>query len=216
MQVPAGSIYGFLGPNGSGKTTLIKLLLGLLKQKRGRILLFQKDIAYCRIPILQKVGSLIESPSLYHHLTGIENLEVCRLAYDTPTNRIHEALSLVQLQDAGKTKVNAYSFGMKQRLGIAIALLHDPDIIILDEPLNGLDPLGIATIRNLIKMLHTDHGKTIFLSSHLLDEVEKVATHVGILHKGSLIFQGGMDELRKLYPGENSLESLFMNLTYTP
>ena len=190
-------------------------MVGLLKQKSGRIFLFQKDIAYNKLPILRRIGSLIETPSLYHNLTGVENLEVCRLVYGCPKQRINEALSLVQLQDAGKMKVNAYSLGMKQRLGIAIALLHDPEIIILDEPLNGLDPHGISTIRKLIQTLHCDFGKTIFLSSHLLDEVEKVATHVGILHKGSLIYQGDMQDLKSLIPEHKSLENLFITLTLT-
>ncbi|MBO9632246.1 MAG: ATP-binding cassette domain-containing protein [Chitinophagaceae bacterium] len=198
LQVPAGSIYGFLGPNGAGKTTTLRLILGLLKNQKGDIKIFGESIATHRIPIMKRIGSLIESPSIYLHLTGKENLEVFRLSSGCPRNRIDEVLRVVGLTDAAGKKAGAYSLGMKQRLAIAVALLDDPDLLVLDEPTNGLDPSGIIETRELIKSLNKDQGKTILVSSHLLTEMEKMATHIGIIHKGSLLFQGSMSELHLL------------------
>src|SRR5687768_12450469 len=161
LQVAGGSIYGFLGPNGAGKTTTLRLLLGLLKKQQGGITLFGKDVQQHRMDILRRLGTLIEQPSLYLHLTGKENLQIFRLTYQCSKSRIDEVLQLVRLQQAANKKVKAYSLGMKQRLAIAIALLHDPEILILDEPTNGLDPNGIIETRELIKELNRNHGKTI-------------------------------------------------------
>lgn len=206
LKVPAGSIYGFLGPNGAGKTTTLRLLLGLLRKQEGDITIFGKPFQENRIAILQRTGSLIEQPSLYLHLSGKENLELFRLNYGVEKTRITEVLKIVHLVDAANKKVKAYSLGMKQRLAIAIALLHDPELLVLDEPTNGLDPNGIIETRELLKSLNRDHGKTILVSSHLLTEVEKMATHVGIIHKGKLLFQGPLQELQQLKSKQSMLE----------
>jgi len=206
LQVPTGSIYGFLGPNGAGKTTTLRLLLGLLKNQQGNITLFGKEFHQHRMDILRRLGTLIEQPSLYLHLTGKENLQIFQLTYQCSKSRIDEVLQLVKLQQAANKKVKAYSLGMKQRLAIAIALLHDPEILILDEPTNGLDPNGIIETRELIKELNRKHGKTILVSSHLLGEVEKMATHVGIIHKGKLLFQGPLQELQQLKSKQSAIE----------
>jgi ABC-2 type transport system ATP-binding protein len=197
MQVPPGSIYGFLGPNGAGKTTTLRLILGLLKLQRGEIRIFGKLFDKNRIAILRNVGSLIESPSLYDHLSAAENLRLMQIVHGCPENRIAEVLELVGLGDTGKKRAKQFSLGMRQRLAIAAALLHRPSLIILDEPTNGLDPSGIIEIRNLLIELNRRDGCTVLVSSHLLSEVERVATHVGILGKGKLLFQGTIDELRR-------------------
>jgi lantibiotic transport system ATP-binding protein len=206
LQVPAGSIYGFLGPNGAGKTTTLRLLLGLLKKQEGELTLFGQHFQGHRLEILRRIGSLIEQPSLYLHLTGKENLEIFRLTYQCDKNRINEVLQLVRLQQAANKKVKNYSLGMKQRLAIAIALLHDPEVLILDEPTNGLDPNGIIETRELIKQLNREFGKTILVSSHLLSEVEKMASHVGIIHHGKLLFQGSMQQLQQLQSQQSVIE----------
>ncbi|MFT3825046.1 MAG: ABC transporter ATP-binding protein [Chitinophagaceae bacterium] len=206
LQVPKGSIYGFLGPNGAGKTTTLRLLLGLLKKQGGAINVFGQDFHQHRMDVLKKLGSLIEQPSLYMHLTGRENLEVFRLTYQCDKKRINEVLELVRLKDAANKKAKAYSLGMKQRLAIAIALLNDPELLILDEPTNGLDPNGIIETRELIKYLNREHGKTILVSSHLLNEVEKMATHVGIINKGKLLFQGPLQELQQMKTKQSAIE----------
>jgi lantibiotic transport system ATP-binding protein len=206
LQVPAGSIYGFLGPNGAGKTTTLRLLLGLLKNQEGAITLFGKNFVANRIEILKKLGSLIEQPSLYLHLTGRENLEIFRHTYGCDKKRIDEVLGIVRMTYAMRKRVKTYSLGMKQRLSIAMALLHDPELLILDEPTNGLDPNGIIETRELIRELNQQHGKTILVSSHMLAEVEKMATHVGIIHKGKLLFQGPLTELQALKSKQSAIE----------
>ena len=198
LSVEKGSIYGFLGPNGAGKTTTLRLLIGLLKIQKGSIRIFDENISDKRINILKKVGSLIEQPSIYEHLTAKENIEVNRKVYDVPKSRINTVLELVELADTGNKKARAFSLGMKQRLSIAIALIHQPELLILDEPTNGLDPNGIIETRELIKRLNKEEGVTIIVSSHILAEVEKMATHVGIIHKGQLLFQGSLSELQHL------------------
>jgi ABC-2 type transport system ATP-binding protein len=195
LQVPAGGIYGFLGPNGAGKTTTLRLVLGLLTRKEGEIRLFGQSFERDRVAILRKVGSLIETPSLYGHLSARENLNLLRTIYQCQGKRIPEVLDLVGLTGTGKKKTSRFSLGMKQRLGIAIALLNDPSLLILDEPTNGLDPNGIIEIRELLKKLNQERGITILLSSHLLSEIEKLVTHVGIINKGCLLFQGTLEEL---------------------
>lgn len=198
LKVEQGSIYGFLGPNGSGKTTTIRLLLGLLPNANGIVKLFGHNLQDNRINILSKTGSLIEQPSLYEHLSGFDNLEITRRIRNANKNRIDKVLELVDLKTASVKKVKEYSLGMKQRLGLAIALLSEPELLILDEPVNGLDPNGIIEIRELLLKLNKESGITIFLSSHLLSEIEKIVTHLGVLSKGELVFQGQYNDLKEL------------------
>lgn len=195
LQVLEGSIYGFLGPNGAGKTTTLRLLLGLLKKQKGEILLFGKSFEKNRISHLKNIGSLIESPSIYGHLTASENLALLQKVYQCPLIRIQEVLQLVGLSDTGRKKTRQFSLGMKQRLSIAIALLHNPRLLILDEPTNGLDPNGMMEIRALLTKLNQENGTTILISSHLLAEIEKLVTHIGIINKGEMVFQGTLEEL---------------------
>jgi len=206
LRVPSGSIYCFLGPNGAGKTTTLRALLGLLKTNPGEVSIFGLPFLSNRISILKRIGSLIEQPSLYGHLTGSENLEVFRLSYSSEKKRIKEVLEITGLYDARNQVVRTYSLGMKQRLAIALALVHDPELLILDEPTNGLDPQGIIETRHLIKRLHQEFNKTILISSHLLSEVEKVATHFGIIHKGHLLFQGARKALQELRSEHSTFE----------
>ncbi|MDB5125682.1 MAG: yxlF 5 [Mucilaginibacter sp.] len=198
LQVPEGSIYGFLGPNGAGKTTTIKLLLNLLQTQEGSIHIFEQELKQHRIQILSQIGSLIEQPAIYLHLSGKENLLNRALLLQISEQRVDEMLDLVHLTDAAHKKAGQYSLGMKQRLGIALALLPDPKLLILDEPTNGLDPNGIIEVRELLIRLVTKHNKTVFISSHLLAEIERMATHVGIIHHGELLFQGSIKELESL------------------
>lgn len=195
LQVIESSIYGFLGPNGAGKTTTLKLILGLLKKQHGEIFVFGKPFESNRIDILRSLGSLIESPSLYGHLTAVENLRILQKVYNCPRARIQEVLEIVGLSKTGNKKASQFSLGMKQRLSIAIALLHNPSLLILDEPTNGLDPNGILEIRELLQKLSQAHGITILISSHLLSEIEKLVTHIGIINKGSILFQGTLTDL---------------------
>jgi len=195
LRVIEGAIYGFLGPNGAGKTTTLKLILGLLKKQSGAIRVFGKPFETNRVETLRRVGSMIESPSIYGHLTAIENLRILQKVYGCPKQRIQEVLGLVDLSATENKKASQFSLGMKQRLSIAIALLHSPDLLILDEPTNGLDPNGILEIRELLQNLNQNHGITILVSSHLLPEIEKLATHIGIINRGKLQFQGTLSEL---------------------
>jgi ABC-2 type transport system ATP-binding protein len=195
ITIEKGCIYGFLGPNGSGKTTTLSLLLGLLDVQEGHVEIFGKPLTSDRIGILKKIGSLIESPSLYGHLTAKENLEVYRGLYGASKERVEEVLKIVGLGDTGKKKAKSFSLGMRQRLSIALALLPRPELLILDEPANGLDPTGIIELRELIKKLNREEGMTIIISSHILAEVEKMVTHIGIISKGRMLFQGPLQEL---------------------
>lgn len=195
LQVPQGSIYGFLGPNGAGKTTTLRLILGLLRKQEGTIHVFNKPFEKNRLEILKNTGSLIESPSFYGHLTAAENLILLQKVYRCATTRIGEVLEIVGLKNTGKKKTSNFSLGMKQRLSIAMAMLHNPSLLILDEPTNGLDPGGIIEIRELLKKLNEEHNITIVISSHLLSEIEKMVTHIGIINKGSLLFQGTLSDL---------------------
>ncbi|MFD3450418.1 ABC transporter ATP-binding protein [Microbacteriaceae bacterium 4G12] len=197
LQIPKGEIYGFLGPNGAGKTTSIRMLLGLIQPTNGTVKIFNEDMKTNRLPILSKVGALVENPSYYGHLNAIENLEVYRMLRGVPKEKIQEVLKIVGLTHAAKQKVKEYSLGMKQRLGIAIALLGDPELLILDEPTNGLDPQGIHEMRELIKSLAKENGITILVSSHLLSEIDQMATYVGIISNGTLIFQDKIEVLRQ-------------------
>ncbi|MGZ4090347.1 MAG: ABC transporter ATP-binding protein [Bacteroidia bacterium] len=198
LKVETGSIYGFLGPNGAGKTTTIRLLLGLLKDGSGSIHLFGKTLSKNRIEILSRTGALIELPSLYEHLSGFDNLEITRRLKKAGKEKVDEVMEIVRLTEAADKKVKAYSLGMKQRLGIALALLGQPDLLILDEPVNGLDPNGMMEMRELLKTINRKYNITIFLSSHLISEIEKIVTHVGIINMGKLLFQGSVGELRNL------------------
>ncbi|HEX8333656.1 MAG TPA: ATP-binding cassette domain-containing protein [Segetibacter sp.] len=195
LNIEKGSIYGFLGPNGSGKTTTLSLLLGLLNNRKGDIEIFGKHLHSDRIDILKRIGSLIETPSLYGHLTAKENLEVYRPIYGASKERVAEVLKIVGLEDTGNKTAKKFSLGMKQRLSIALALLPNPELLILDEPSNGLDPAGIIELRALIKQLNKAFGMTILISSHILSEVEKMVSHVGIIYKGKMLFQGTLQEL---------------------
>ena len=195
LQVPAGSVYGFLGPNGAGKTTTIRMLLGLIRPDAGQVQLFGRPLLSQRRAQLKQVGSLVESPSIYPNLSGRENLEVLRRLTGARRAQVNRALQVVRLSDAAGRKAGSYSTGMKQRLGLAMALLRDPELLILDEPTNGLDPAGIHEIRDLLVELPARYGVTVFLSSHLLNEVEQVASHIGIIQQGRLCFQGTLDEL---------------------
>lgn len=198
LQVPKGSIYGFLGPNGAGKTTTIKILLNLLQSPGDHVFIFGKEINSNRIASLKRMGALVEQPAIYTHLSGRENLINRCILLGIKKSKAEEMLSLVGLTEAANKKAGKYSLGMKQRLGIALALISDPELLLLDEPTNGLDPNGIIEIRNLMVELATKHGKTILVSSHLLAEIERTATHVGIINKGQLLFQGTINELHDL------------------
>ncbi len=195
LEVPAGSIYGFLGPNGAGKTTTIRLLLNLLRPDAGEIVLFGAPLGGGRREALAQVGALVESPSLYGHLSGRANLEITRRLLGLPAARIDSVLERVDLVDAAGRRVAEYSLGMRQRLAIALALLGAPRLLLLDEPGNGLDPAGIVELRQLLRGL-ADDGVTVFISSHQLSEVELIATHVGVLQAGRLRFEGRLDSLR--------------------
>ena len=194
LNVPKGSIYGYLGRNGAGKSTTIKLLLGLLNSKDDNIFLNDLSIKQDAIKIHSLTGNLIESPCYYTKLTVYENLKYLDVIYKKGEERITEVLELVDLLYAAHSKTSNLSMGMKQRLGIAIAIFHDPEILILDEPLNGLDAQGIYEMRELFLRLNSQ-GKTIFLSSHILSELERVATHIGIIEGGKMIFEGKKEEL---------------------
>lgn len=195
LRVPAGSIYGFLGPNGAGKTTTIRMLLGLIRPDAGEVWLFGRLLTKGRRDALRRVGSLVENPSFYPNLTGRENLEVFRRLLRVSRQRVERALTIVGLEDAAGRRAGHYSLGMRQRLGLAMALLGEAELLILDEPTNGLDPAGIREMRDLVRRLAGEQGMTVFLSSPLLSEVEQVATHVGIIHQGAMLFQGRLGEL---------------------
>lgn len=203
LEVPKGSIYGFLGPNGAGKTTTIRVLLDLFHSKSGQVKVFGKELTDNKVEILGKVGALIENPSIYKHLSGRQNLEVIRKMVDVPKERIDEVLRIVRLVDNADKKAKNYSLGMCQRLGLASALLTDPELLILDEPTNGLDPSGIIEMRELILELNQKHGKTIFLSSHILSEIEKLATDVAIIDQGKILYQGKIEGLQQ---GDGTIE----------
>ena len=199
LEVRRGDVFGFLGPNGSGKTTTIRMLLGLIRPTAGRAILFGMDNAYQLSAILQRVGAIVETPVFYPYLSGLDNLRVTAassgmMSGSSNDKRLAEVLEIVELRSYEKLLYSKFSLGMKQRLGIAAALLTDPELVLLDEPTNGLDPAGVIEIRRLIQRLSA-LGKTIFLSSHILHEVQQVCNRVGILQKGNMIKQGNVDEL---------------------
>lgn len=205
LRVPSQSIYGFLGANGAGKTTTLKLLTGLLRHQSGSITLLNQSLQANRLQLLRQIGVFIESPSIYSHLSATENLEVFRRLYQCPVANIREALAITGLQDTGRKKAGRFSLGMKQRLGIAVALLHKPSVLILDEPTNGLDPQGIIEMRTLLKQLNREQQISILISSHMLSEMEKLVTHIGIIDKGRLCYQGTL-------ASHTNLENIYMNL----
>ena len=216
LHIRKGSIYGFLGPNGAGKSTTMKMLLGLTKPTSGSFTIDGKHFPADRLAILKEIGSFIESPSFYSNLTGRENLDIIRRILKLPKSTVDEALELVGLTEFGDRLAKKYSLGMKQRLGLAGALLGRPPILILDEPTNGLDPSGIHEIRNLVKSLPTLYNCTILISSHMLSEIELMANDIGILNHGRLLFEGSLDELRRnaLQAGfaADNLEEMFLSM----
>ncbi len=196
LNVPEGSIYGFLGPNGAGKSTTLKMILGLVRPTAGSIRVLGKDMdSGNRLSVLRQVGSLIESPSYYGHLTGEENLRIVQTLRGVPEKNIREVLQIVRLDGQREKKVAHYSLGMKQRLGLAAALLGYPKLLILDEPTNGLDPAGIQEMRELICDLPGRFGMTVVVSSHLLSEIDQMANHVAIIREGELVFQDSLEAL---------------------
>lgn len=196
LSVPEGCIYGFLGPNGAGKSTTLKMILGLVHPTAGQICVFGKAVnQQNRLDILKQVGSLIESPSYYGHLTGEENLRIVQTLRGVPERDVRQVLEIVRLQNQKDKKVAHYSLGMKQRLGLAAALLGFPRLLILDEPTNGLDPAGIQEMRELICSLPERFGMTVIVSSHLLSEIDQIAGMVGIIREGELVFQDRLSVL---------------------
>ena len=216
LHIKKGSIYGFLGPNGAGKSTTMKMLLGLTAPTNGSFTIDGKHFPTDRIAILKEVGSFIESPSFYANLTGKENLDIIRRILGLPQSTVDDALELVGLSEFGNRLAKKYSLGMKQRLGLAGALLGRPPILILDEPTNGLDPSGIHEIRNLIKSLPDLYDCTVLISSHMLSEIELIADDIGILNHGRLLFEGSLDDLRQhaLQSGfaTDNLEDMFLSM----
>ncbi len=196
LNVPEGSVYGFLGPNGAGKSTTLKMILGLVQPTAGSIRVLGKQMNRAnRLAVLRQVGSLIESPSYYGHLTGEENLRIVQTLRGVPEKSIREVLQIVRLDGQRGKKVAHYSLGMKQRLGLAAALLGYPRLLILDEPTNGLDPAGIQEMRELIRSLPGRFGMTVVVSSHLLSEIDQMADHVAIIREGELVFQDSLEVL---------------------
>lgn len=196
LHIKKGSIYGFLGPNGAGKSTTMKMLLGLTAPTDGEFQIDNMTFANDRVQILKKIGSFIESSSFYPNLTGKENLDIIRRILGLPASSVDETLELVGLSEYGNRLAKKYSLGMKQRLGLASALLGEPPILILDEPTNGLDPAGIHEIRNLVKSLPKRYDCTILISSHMLSEIELLADDIGILNHGRLLFEGSLEDLK--------------------
>ena len=216
LHIRKGSIYGFLGPNGAGKSTTMKMLLGLTAPTKGSFTIDGKHFPEDRLTILKEIGSFIESPSFYANLTGRENLDIIRKILQLPQKSVEEALDLVGLTEFGDRLAKKYSLGMKQRLGLAGALLGHPPILILDEPTNGLDPSGIHEIRNLVKSLPALYDCTVLISSHMLSEIELMADDIGVLNHGRLLFEGSLDSLRQnaLQAGfaADNLEELFLSM----
>lgn len=216
LHIPKGTVYGFLGPNGAGKSTTMKMFLGLTKPTSGTFTIDGKSYPQSRVKILKEIGSFIEAPAFYGNLSGEENLEIIRKILGLSRSSVAEALDLVGLTQFKKQLAKKYSLGMKQRLGLASALIGKPPILILDEPTNGLDPVGIHEIRTLIRSLPDKFDCTVLVSSHLLSEIELMADNIGILNHGHLLFEGTLDELKsgavaKGYPTDN-LEDTFLAL----
>ena len=216
LHIPKGAVYGFLGPNGAGKSTTMKMFLGLTKPSGGSFTIDGKKYPENRVQILKEIGSFIEAPAFYGNLSGEENLEIIRKILGLPKSSVAEALEIVGLTQFKKRLAKKYSLGMKQRLGLASALIGKPPILILDEPTNGLDPVGIHEIRTLIRSLPEKFDCTVLVSSHLLSEIELMADTIGILNHGHLLFEGALDQLKfnaasQGYPTDN-LEDTFLAL----
>ncbi len=213
MKVREGSIYGFLGPNGAGKSTTLKMLLGLVNPSGGSMELFgEKVTGKNRIKVLRQIGSLIESPSYYGNLTARENLKIYTSILGLPEENIDKVLDIVRLDKKSKKRVSAFSLGMKQRLGLAGALISFPKLLVLDEPTNGLDPSGIQEMRALIRSLPEKYGMTVIISSHLLSEIDKIVDDIGIISCGKLMYQGTLENLHNM-DASKSLEEIFLDLT---
>lgn len=216
LHIPKGAVYGFLGPNGAGKSTTMKMFLGLTKPTGGSFTINGKKYPENRMEILKEVGSFIEAPAFYGNLSGEENLEIIRKILGLPKSSVSEALEIVGLTQFKRRLAKQYSLGMKQRLGLAGALIGTPPILILDEPTNGLDPVGIHEIRTLIRSLPEKYDCTVLVSSHLLSEIELMADRIGILNHGHLLYEGTLDQLKtdaasNGYPTDN-LEDTFLAL----
>ncbi|WP_426478091.1 ABC transporter ATP-binding protein [Chryseobacterium sp. CBSDS_008] len=199
LNVPKGSIYGFLGANGAGKSTTMRLIMGLFNDNSGAVKVFNKNISEIYPQALQNIGSLIDYPAFYDHLSGYDNLKIVCTIKKINVKMIDEILETVGLSHAKNIKMRKYSLGMKQRLAIGLALIGNPDLLVLDEPVNGLDPIGMLEVRELLVKLNKEKKITVFISSHLLLEIEKMVTHLGILSQGEMKFEGSKAQLHKLY-----------------
>ncbi len=208
ISVPKGSIYGFLGSNGAGKSTTMRLIMGLFNEDKNAIKVFNQNVEDLYPNGLQNIGSLIDYPAFYDHLSGYDNLKIVCVLRNLDYYKIDEILALVGLSEARNIKMRKYSLGMKQRLAIGLALISSPELLILDEPVNGLDPNGMKEIRELLIKLNKEHGVTIFISSHLLLEIEKMVTHIGIISNGEIRFEGSKEELNQLYKFQKTRFSL--------
>lgn len=201
LRVPHGTIFGFLGPNGAGKTTALRMILGLLRPYSGTVSLFGQPLPAALPSVLKRVGSLIEQPSLYDHLTGAENLQIAALLRGAGTAEVDRVAKAMGIDSYAALRTGGYSRGMRQRLGLAIAMLGNPEFLILDEPMNGMDVDGLRAFRELLQRLNRGHGTTVLLSSHQFEEVEEVATHIGIMSEsGDLLFQGSRADLAERVP----------------
>lgn len=214
LHIAKGKVYGFLGPNGAGKSTVMKMLLGLTRPTKGSFVIDGKRYPESRMEILKEIGSFIEAPAFYGNLTGRENLEIVQSILGLPDSAVDDAMELTGITQYKDRLARKYSLGMKQRLGLASALLGRPPILILDEPTNGLDPVGIHEIRTLIRSLPQKFNCTVLVSSHLLSEIELMADDIGILNHGHLLFEGPLEQLRQKaalhgYPSDN-LEDTFL------
>lgn len=208
LSVPQKCVYAFLGPNGAGKTTTIRMLLGLTRPDSGDIRIFGEVMSSrTRLGLLCRIGSMVEGPSVYPHLTGYENLRVTQQLISLKLSEIDRVLQITRLENDAHRLVRTYSQGMRQRLGLALALLAKPDLLILDEPTNGLDPAGMIEMRELIRRLPDEYGVTVFLSSHLLGEVEQIATHVGIIGCGQLLFEGTLEAFQQRSANRVAIET---------
>lgn len=208
LKVPKGSIYGFLGSNGAGKSTTMRLIMGLFNDDQNSVKVFDTSVSDLYPEGLNKIGSLIDYPAFYDHLSGYDNLKIVCILRNLKESRIDEVLELVGLSDARNIKMKKYSLGMKQRLAIGLALISNPELLVLDEPVNGLDPNGMKEVRELLIKLNREHGVTIFISSHLLLEIEKMVTHIGIISNGEIKFEGSKDDLNELYRFQKTRFSL--------
>lgn len=217
FEVNKGDICGFLGPNGAGKTTTIRMITGLIKPTSGEITISEKNVVNNRGEALENLGAIVESPIFFPYMSGRKNLQnLARLnkgmGRKKQLDKVEEVLEIVGLKDRAKDKVKTYSLGMKQRLGIAQALLNDPEIVILDEPANGLDPMGMKELRELIIMLKETKGITFFISSHLLDELQQVCNKLVLIREGVLVWQGDTKDLIKESSSSGRLEDAFINI----